>query len=56
MMLNFGANNWVWQRWNCMKLRVWEAIRVQSKAIEKIRTKMKSIKSQIKNPNFYGLT
>jgi len=22
----------------------------------KIRTKMKSLKSQIKNPNFYGLT
>jgi hypothetical protein len=26
MTLNFGVGDWVWHRWNCMKLKVWEAI------------------------------
>jgi hypothetical protein len=26
MTLNFEADDWVWQGWNYMKLRVWEAI------------------------------
>jgi hypothetical protein len=26
MALNFGADDWVWKGWNCIKLRVWEAI------------------------------
>jgi hypothetical protein len=26
MVLNFGADDWVWQRWNCMKLRVWKVV------------------------------
>jgi hypothetical protein len=24
--LNFGANNWVWQGWNYIKIKNWEAI------------------------------
>jgi hypothetical protein len=26
MTLNFGTDDWVWQMWNCMKLRVCETI------------------------------
>ena len=47
-----GADDWVWQGWNFIKLKVWEAIMVQLKAIERIGTKIKYVIFQIKNPNF----
>jgi hypothetical protein len=27
IVVNFGTNNWVWEWWNYMKLRVLEAIK-----------------------------
>ena len=47
-----GADDWVWQGWNCIKLKFWEAIMVQLKAIERIGTRIKYVIFQIKNPNF----
>jgi hypothetical protein len=52
MTLNFWADDWVWQGWNCIKLRVWEAVMVQLKAIGRIGPRIKYVISQIKNPNF----
>jgi hypothetical protein len=45
MMLNFGSDDWVWQGWNCMKLKFVRQLRVQLKAIGIIRTKIKSVRS-----------
>ena len=47
--MNFGANNWVWQGWNYMKLKVWRQLWVQLKAIGRIGTQLKFAKSQIQN-------
>jgi hypothetical protein len=43
MTLNFGADDLVWMGRNCMKLRVWEEIKL--KTIERIGVKMKYIRS-----------
>ena len=50
--VKLGADDWVWQRWNYIKLRVWEAIMVQLKEIGRIGTRIKYVIFQIKNPNF----
>lgn len=41
--INFGVANWFWQRWNCIKLKVWRQLRIQFKSIGRIETQLKFV-------------
>jgi hypothetical protein len=45
IIVNFGVDNWVWQGWICMNLKVWRQLYVQLKTIGRTWTQLKFFKS-----------